>query len=63
MNKKLDKKLTINRDTLRRIGDDSLQDARGGLGNGPTLYQCTYRFCSVGTCPSEAGTVCCPREQ
>ena len=57
MNKKHGKKLSVSRDTLRRIGDDTLQGAGGG-GNAQSLYRCTYRFCSVGTCPSEAGTVC-----
>jgi hypothetical protein len=62
MNKKHGKKLSVSRDTLRRIGDDTLRDAHGGGGNGPTLFQCTYRVCSASACPSLQGSACCPHE-
>lgn len=55
--KKIGKPLSLSRSTVRPL-DASLSAVAGGLGN-HTLFDCTYRYCSVGTCPTTPG----PREQ
>ena len=58
MHKKL-KPLNLSRHTVRTLGHDDLSGAVGAFDH--TLNDCTYRVCSVGTCPGDIKTTTCPR--